>query len=168
MQSILETIFQIASILWVIVLVWYTVETYKIRITSELQLKTLVRPYLAYLQDPVNWTVQNPSQNIALNVFLLTKIDWKIQISKDKESVTAIGSGEKYTFTRNEMQAITKEELIRRIPSIEKYAVFLSSQPTNCLSAIYEDINWDKMYTITFGSGDQMGKAGVTGYVNSL
>ena len=96
----LNIIFKIASIAGIIILVWYTVETYKIRINTDNQLKLGMRPYVAFLEDPNPYTVINASNNVAQNIIQISKLNGQYYISRE-ESVGGLSPNGKRHIDKN-------------------------------------------------------------------
>ncbi len=167
-STILETVFQAASIIGVGILCWYTFETYRIRKASEKQNLTMIRPHLAYTMDQTNFTVRNTTNNTALNIVLLTKLNGQLQVLKDVEHISAIAPQQKATTPRTNTENVTVSGLKQRMPKWTKLFDYLATKETQCLVVLYEDLNGSKLYTLHYGSGDLFGVAGETGYVKDL
>ncbi len=166
--SVLETIFQVVSILSIGVLCWYTYETFRIRRVSENQNLTMIRPHLAYTMDSTNFTVRNTTNNTALNIVLLTKLNGQLQVLKDVAHLSAVAPQQTATIQRSNMEAVTTSGLKQRMPDWAKLFNYIALKETQCLVILYEDLSGSKLYTLHYGSGDLFGVAGETGYVKDL
>jgi len=73
MDTILDIILKVSSIIGIIVLIWYTIETSKIRKNADRQLILQVRPFLEFKNEGKTppYFIRNVSDNVALNIFLL-------------------------------------------------------------------------------------------------
>ena len=167
-MTIFEILFQIASIVGIGILFWYTFETYKIRKASEQQNFTMIRPHLAYTMDQTNFTVRNTTNNTALNIVLLTKLNGQFQVLKDVAHISAVAPQQTVTTPRTNMENVTVSGLKQRMPKWTKLFDYLATKETQCLVVLYEDLNGSKLYTLHYGSGDLFGVAGETGYVKDL
>lgn len=166
--TVLETVFQIASIFGIGILCWYTFEIYKLRKASEQQNLTMFRPHLAYTMDATNFTIKNTTNNTALNVVLLTKLNGQLQVLKDLAHISAVAPLQTATTSRINMENVTANGLKQRMPKWAKFFDYIATKETQCLVVLYEDLNGCKLYTIHFGSGDLFGVAGETGYLKDL
>jgi hypothetical protein len=167
-KEVLEIIFQLASIFGIGILIWYTFETFKIRKASDLQNKTLVRPLLIFAGDPTNFTIKNATNNPALNVVILTKINGNVQVLKDGAHISAIGPMQTSTTERSNMIPATFKELKQRMPHAHNLFDSLRGKETQCLIVIYDDLHGSHLYTMHFGSGGEFGVAAETGYIKNI
>ena len=163
----LDIAFKVFSIMGIFILFWYTVETHRIRKNSERQLITSFRPYVAFLQDPNPYTLINKSNNIAQNVIQISKIGGQYFMG-DEESIRALVPNDKIHFEKNRNKLITGDELRKRIPSIKKLVDYLDGKQLTCLVAVYEDLSGNKIFNISYGSGDSIDKVSETKYISDL
>jgi hypothetical protein len=163
----LEILFKIFSIIGIFVLFWYAVETYKIRKTSENQLVISARPYIAFLADTNPYTLVNKSNNVAQNIFQISKWNGQYFIS-DEESIGGLGTDGQKHFDRNKNKLITSNELRRRIPSITKLIDYLDQKQVNCLVAVYDDLFGNKLFSAFYGSGNAFDDSSETKYIKDL
>ncbi len=167
--NILEIFFKIFSIIGVCILVWYTIETFKIRRNSDLQLKYNIRPYLNFLQDQNGITIKNLSKHIAINIFVFIRQDnGNYQLSNDLENPSALAEGGKSSFVRNQFKDYSSKKIKREIPEIERLIDYLEKEKQHCLCVVYEDLNGNKLFTTVNGSGDFFDKIGKTDYLINL
>lgn len=157
----------IISVVSAIILIVYTVETYKIRKNAEEQLIMGIRPYIAFLADPIPYTLVNKSNNIAQNVFQISKLNGQYFIS-DEGSMGGLAPNGQIHFDKNKNTLITNDELRRRIPSISKLINYLDKKQITCIVAIYDDLFGNKIFSVFYGSGDVFGTASETKYINDL
>lgn len=163
----LDVIFKIFSILGIVILFWYANETYKIRKNAEKQLIIGARPYVAFLADPNPYSLVNKSNNVAQNVFQISKLNGQYFIS-DEESTGGLAPNGQIHFDKNKNKVITSNELRRRIPSIIKLVNYLDEKQVNCLVVVYDDLFGNKLFSVFYGSGDGFDNASETKYIKDL
>ncbi|MFA5185736.1 MAG: hypothetical protein WC551_04575 [Patescibacteria group bacterium] len=168
LKQAIEILFQIASIVGVVVLVWYTIETFKIRVTSQNQLRYSSRPFLDFVSDPKPYTILNKSNNVALNVFQFSRIDGRYFIVDEKAIGSALAPNGTIHFDKNASKSISSDELIRRMPELAPLVSYINSKEIISLVIVYEDLLKNKLYTISFGSGGKYDQAAESGYVKDL
>ena len=168
LKQILEIIFEVASIIGVGVLIWYTVETNKIRVTSQNQLRFAARPYLAFNADPNPYTISNKSNNVALNILQFSRISGQYFIIDESVVGSALAPNGSIHFDKNAAKVITSEEMIRRMPELEPLVNYVNKKEVTTLVIVYEDLLKNKLYTISYGSGDKYDQASESGYVSDL
>ena len=164
----LETVYKASAIIGIIILIWYTLETYKIRINSERQLSYSVRPYLAFIADPNPYTIANKSNNVALNVFQFSKINGQFFITDETTVGSALAPQANIHFDKNQNKPISSSEMIRRMPKLEKLVDYISKKETSAFIVVYEDLLGNKLFTSIYGSGDDFDKASESMYINDL
>lgn len=168
MEYYLEIIYKITTIAGVIVLVWYTIETYKIRKNSEKQLAYSARPYLAFIADPNPYTISNKSNNVALNIFQFSKINNQIFIIDEASVGSALAPQANIHFDKNANKQISSDEMVRRMPNIKKLVEYIANKEINAFVVVYDDLLGNKLFTSIYGSGDDFDKASESMYVNEL
>lgn len=163
----LEIIFKFFSIFGIVILIWYTTETYNIRKTAEKQLTISARPYVAFLADSNPYTLVNKSNNVAQNVFQISKLSGQYFIN-DEVSIGGLAPGGQIHFDKNKNKPISSNELSRQIPSITKLVNYLNQKQANCLVTVYDDLFGNKLFSVFYGSGDGFDNASETKYIKDL
>lgn len=166
--SILEIAYKITAIVGIIILFWYTVETYKIRKNSELQVSLTVRPYLGFIADPNPYTIANKSNNVALNIFQFSKISNQFYIAEETSVGSALAPQTTIHFDKTKNKPISSSEMIRRMPNIRPLVDYISKKEANVFVVVYEDLFGNKLFTSIYGSGDNFDKASETMYIKDL
>ena len=166
--SRLDIAYKITAIVGIIILFWYTVETYKIRKNSELQVSLTVRPYLAFIADPSPYTIANKSNNVALNIFQFSKINNQFYIAEETSVGSALAPQTTIHFDKTQNKPISSSEMIRRMPSIRPLVDYISKKEANVFVVVYEDLFGNKLFTSIYGSGDNFDKASETMYVKDI
>ena len=166
--SKLEIIYKIFAIIGIIILLWYTIETYKIRKNSELQVSLTVRPYLGFIADPSPYTITNKSNNVALNIFQFSKINNQFYLAEETSVGSALAPQTTIHFDKTQNKPISSSEIIRRMPNIKPLVDYISKKEVNAFVVIYEDLFGNKLFTSIYGSGDNFDKASETMYIKDL
>jgi hypothetical protein len=164
----LEIAYKISAVIGVLILIWYTIETYKIRNNSDRQLAYSARPYLGFIADPNPYTVSNKSNNVALNIFQFSKISGQFFIADETSVGSALAPQSSIHFDKNSNKQISKSEMIRRMPDLKKLVDFIDKKETNSFVVVYEDLLGNKLFTSIYGSGDNFDVASESKYINDL
>ena len=163
----LEIIFKIFSILGIFILLWYSYETYKIRMNSENQLKISARPFVTFLPDPNPYTLVNKSNNVAQNILQISKINGQYFMA-DEESVGGLGPDGQIHFDKDKNIPITSDGLRKLIPDIAKLVTYLDKKQVTCLVVVYDDLFGNKLFSISYGRGVGIDNASETHYIDDL
>jgi len=157
--GILETIFKIASIIGVVILVCYTIETYKLRKNSDKQLISAVRPVLIMsgvldflkthdtLRDMNEYDI-NCYNNIALNIYIFIKEDEK-RILNLKFPLKIIESNNSCKLHVDDFYQT--EKVVCNVDEIKNYINLYNWQ---CV-LIYQDIGGRMLFTLIYRKSDE-------------
>ncbi len=153
-----ENLYYLAATLGVVVIVWYTIETYLLRINSEKQLRAINRPVLAFTNTnrEARYELVNTSKNPALNIFVFSKRFDGFYFNDDKSCIIGVLPGDKVTDSRlkyyDKEKQVTKKRILKSIPSISKLLDLVDDNELErgktSLVAIYEDSLGNKIFTI--------------------
>lgn len=172
-----EVVINIVQILTLIAISWTAIETFKMRRSSQNEIKFQSRPVLGFLYQnpPYPYTVKNFSNNPALNIFCFSKRQNGYYIAPNSSHVISIlppqvDTGSLFqTNGFNTETTISKKELLKNFSWINPLLAKLEQEDNIVrLVVCYEDVFKNKLYTFINSSGGSYDFSGETGYIMDL
>jgi hypothetical protein len=169
-RSKLEIIFQVASIIGVAILFWYTYETNKLRLTAQQQLKYTARPFVALIQsNPEKLTIANKSNNVATNIFLMMKNQGQYYILQEDSISAGLTPNTEMSFATTSFTNISEDELLKKFSYLKFLVKNINEKEiTNNIIIVYEDLLRNKLFSIIYGKGGTYTEAIETRYLDEL
>jgi hypothetical protein len=129
-------------------------ETILLRREAQKQNKLNKQPCLALRSsinaDGISYIIFNESSNIAFNTFLLLRAGTRFKILKDGYIIGAMPINKERIIIHDDFIDIDKNNLLKKIPNIEKLIKYLETKNEDYQCIIYEDIFGNKLYSLFF------------------
>lgn len=134
-----------------LVVAYYTYETYNLRLVAENSHRHSFRPILVFNASDVFCTVTNKGNGAALNTCLIIWDGKKFQITSDDTVPGVMPPLEKYHFSTH--IDIDSAGIKKKIPGVDSLMNRITNNEYPLFCLVYKDLVGNKFYSIINGAG---------------